>query len=132
MVKPPIPMMSNTVAAGFPSPATDYIEKEICLEEMVITNPGATFYIRVKGDSMVDACIPSGAILVVDRSIEARSGNIIVGWLDGQWCVKRMEKTLDGCILKSENAKYAPITILPETNFQVWGVVTFAIVDTQN
>jgi DNA polymerase V len=126
-----LPLMARAVSAGFPSPATDYVEKEISIMDMVVKNPGATFFMRVKGDSMIGASIPSNSILVVDRSIHAQSGQIIIGWLNGEWCVKRLDRTKDGCVLKSENAAYPPIVITPETDFQVWGVVTYAIVDTQ-
>lgn len=115
------------VPAGFPSPAEDYIEQSLDLNELVIKHPAATFLIRVRGDSMQQAGIASEDILVIDRAIEARDKDIILAVLDGEFTVKRMRLHGTHIELVAENALYRPIKITPERDFQVWGVVTYVI-----
>src|SRR5205809_2344338 len=113
-----------SVPAGFPSPAQDYMEEEINLQDLLIPKPLSTFIIRVKGDSMKDAFIADGALLVVDRSIQADSGMIVVAVVNGEFTVKRLVKTPRAWVLHPENPMYKPIPITDEMRFEVWGVVT--------
>lgn len=123
----PLPVASSHVQAGFPSPADDFIEKQLDLNELMVQRPAATFFVRVQGDSMIDAGIQSGDILVVDRSAEPASGKIVVAILNGEFTVKRLIKKNKKIILQSENSQYPDIGVDPETNFEVWGVVTYVI-----
>jgi len=115
------------VAAGFPSPADDFIEDKLDLNEKLIKHPAATFFVRVAGHSMIKAGIYSGDLLIVDRSLEAISGNIVVAVLNGDFTVKRFSKRGKRLFLVPENSNYNPIEITDESNFQVWGVVTNVI-----
>jgi len=115
------------VAAGFPSPADDFLEDKLDLNEKLIKHPAATFFVRVSGNSMVKAGINSGDLLIVDRSLEPRTGNIIVAILNGDFTVKRISKRGQRLFLVPENSNYNPIEITDDSNFQVWGVVTNVI-----
>jgi len=122
-----IPVYLSDISAGFPSPADDYIDNVIDLNKELIGNPSATFCVRVQGDSMIDANINDGDILVVDRSITAQSNHIVLAILDGEFTVKRFLLKNNIGFLVPENKKYTPIQIFPETDFEVWGVVTYII-----
>jgi DNA polymerase V len=122
-----IPLVGGTVSAGFPSPASDFMDKSIDLNEMIIKHPHATFFVKVAGDSMNDAGIFEGDILTVDRSLEAVPGKIVIAVLDGELTVKRWQKIKDTFYLVPENKKYKPIAISEERNFEIWGVVTHVI-----
>jgi len=115
------------VHAGFPSPADDYKENKLDLNELVIRHPEATFYVRVSGDSMRQAGIDAGDILVVDRSMMAAHNAIVVAMLDGEFTIKRFVQRGEQLYLVPENPQYAPIKIEGEMEFQVWGVVTYCI-----
>jgi DNA polymerase V len=117
----------NPVMAGFPSPASDYIDKSIDLNEILIKNKVATFLVRALGDSMINAGIFSGDILIVDKSITPASKNIVVAILNGEFTVKRFIKDNNKVILKPENSKYKDIEINSEDDFKIWGVVAFVI-----
>ncbi len=121
------PLFSEMVQAGFPSPAQDHIEKQLDLNEHLVRHPVATFYVRVQGDSMIDAGIKSGDILIVDRSLEPANNQIIVAVLDGEFTVKRFRRRAGKIVLEPANDAYPSITVTPESGFQVWGVVTFII-----
>lgn len=122
-----LPLYSAHVSAGFPSPAEDYIDRKLDLNEHLVRNPAATFFVRVSGDSMRDAGIHSGDILVVDRSVEPRDGAIVIAALDGELTVKRLRVRNGGLQLVPDNPDYPPIAISPEADLTVWGVVTFII-----
>lgn len=123
----PLPLYLAPVSAGFPSPAEDYLDQALDLNELCIAHPAATFYVRASGDSMRDAGIHSGDILVVDRALEAKHGRIVIAAVDGELTVKRLRQ-LDGRLfLAPENPAYTPLEILPESSFEIWGVVTFVI-----
>lgn len=122
-----IPLVSSSVAGGFPSPAEDYIEKRLDLNELLIDHPVATFYVRVEGDSMEGAGIFSGDILIVDRSLTASHGKIVVAVLNGEFTVKRFVRKGEGIVLQPENNRYKAIAVENEDDFQVWGVVTYVI-----
>jgi len=123
-------MFSNYVEAGFPSPAEEYLENSIDLNELLITNPPATFLVRAKGESMIGAGIFEGSLLVVDRSLEVRNGLICIAYINGEFTVKRFFKK-ESCIeLHSENDVYSPIVIKDQDQFEVWGVVKSVITKT--
>jgi DNA polymerase V len=122
-----ISLFLSLIHAGFPSPADDYVDNVLDLNELVISHPAATFFVRVKGTSMINALINEGDVLVVDRSLEAFDRAIVVAILDGEFTVKRLRKTHDALYLLPENPEYKPIQITDESDFQVWGVVTYII-----
>lgn len=121
------PIINEDIHAGFPSPAEDFKEIRISLDKELITNEDATFYARVRGNSMIDANIEDGDLLVIDRSIEARDGKVAVCMIDGDFTVKRI-KMGDNCLyLIPENKKFKPIKVTDENEFIVWGIVTYVI-----
>lgn len=122
-----IPLYLSLLHAGFPSPADDYKENSLDLDELVIQNPKATFYIRVSGDSMKNAGIADGDIVVVDRAMSARHNSIIVALLNGEFTLKRLSYKNNTIYLVPANPLYKPIRITEEAEFQVWGVVTYCI-----
>lgn len=122
-----IPLFLEPVKAGFPSPAEDFVENALNLNEYLIHHPIATFFVKVSGDSMVNAGIQSGDMLIVDRSLEPLDNNIIVVVLNEEMTVKRIKKTHNSLFLVSENEECPSIEIKPEMNFEVWGVVTYVI-----
>lgn len=122
-----LPLFQSTIQAGFPSPAEDYIEKNLDLNELIVKNPSSTFFVRVEGHSMCDASINCGDILVIDRSIKATNGKIIVALLNGEFTVKRFVKTSEGCYLEPANKSFSIIKIPENSDFQVWGVVTYVL-----
>jgi len=119
-----LPLFSSTVAAGFPSPADDYLERDLDLNEFLVRHETATFYVRVSGDSMEDAGIRHNDVLVVDKSLEARDGSIVVAVIDGELTVKRLQRRNGAVHLMPENPKYQPILISDDQTFLIWGVVT--------
>jgi DNA polymerase V len=121
-----IPLAFAPVQAGFPSPAEDYIEEKLDINELVVQNPAATFFVRVQGDSMGGATIFSGDILVVDRSLPSMNGKIVVAILNGEFTVKRLLINKTGIYLVAENPKYPPLKV-SDSDFQIWGVVTHII-----
>jgi DNA polymerase V len=120
-------LAGESVAAGFPSPAEEYLEKTLDLNEYLVPRPEATFFVRVSGDSMIGASIHHGDILVVDRSQTPRPGNIVIALVDGEFTVKRLKKTPQGLELAPENPEYVSIQLTDETDFQVWGVVLHVV-----
>ena len=117
------PLFSSQPAAGFPAPGDDLVEKPLDLNDLLISNPTATFFVRVAGDSMKGARIFDGDVLVVDRSIEAVDGKIVVAAVFGELVVKRLSKTASGTRLLSENDAYQPILVNDVDDVYVWGVV---------
>lgn len=122
-----LPLVEATVSAGFPSPADDYLEERLDLNKELIRNPSATFYARVRGDSMTLAGISDGDLLVIDKSKTPENGSIVVCLIDGDFTVKRLEKHGNEYYLMPENTKYQPIKIKPENSVTIWGVVTYTI-----
>lgn len=122
-----LPLAGTSISAGFPSPAEEYEEVSLDLNKALIKHPAATFYARVKGTSMTDAGILDGDLLVIDKSFDPKSGDIAVCFLDGEFTVKRIEQLEDALYLMPANEKYQPIKISEESDFQVWGIVTFVI-----
>jgi DNA polymerase V len=117
----------SPIPAGFPSPASDYVDKSIDLNEILIKNKVATFLVRAIGDSMIEAGIFSGDILIIDKSITPANKNIVVAILNGEFTVKRFVKDRNKISLQPENKKYKNIEISDEDDFKIWGVVTFVI-----
>ncbi len=118
------PLFLESVSAGFPSPADDYLQSNLDLNDFLIRHPAATFFVRVTGDSMNDAGIFNGDILLVDRALEPKDGNIVIAVIDGELLVKRLQKRHNRIYLIAENPNYKPIKITDEMNFEVWGVVS--------
>lgn len=121
------PYFEAHIAAGFPSPAEDYAEQQLDLHKLLIKHPVATFFVKVSGDSMKDAGIFSGDLLIVDRSLPVQNGKIVVAILNGEFTVKRLHIHGEKIWLVAENPSYPPIEITEEQDFQVWGVVTYTI-----
>ncbi len=126
---PIMAIYAQSVPAGFPSPAADYMEEEIDFNHLLRPRPSSTYVIRVQGDSMIEANIPNDALLVVDRSIKPASGNIVVAIIDSEFTVKRFIKNSSGIRLMPANPKFKPIPITEEMDFAIWGTVTKIIID---
>ena len=118
------PLYGHKVEAGFPSPADDYIEGKLSLDEHLIQHRDSTFFVRAKGDSMVGAGIFDGDLLVVDRSLNPSSGDIVIAVLDAELTVKRLIRRDGMVILKPENPEFKEIVLKEGQELQVWGVVT--------
>ncbi len=123
----PLPVAFCRVEAGFPSPADDYMEGPLDLNEHVIKHPSATYFVRASGDSMTGAGIFDGDLLIVDRSLEPAHGKIAIVEVDGQLTVKRLFKLQGRFLLQSENVNYPPIELQEENEVVVWGVVTHVL-----
>ena len=121
------PLFLSGVSAGFPSPADDYLDRKLDLNEHLVKNPAATFFVRVAGDSMIGAGINDNDILVVDRSLEPCSGNIVIAVVSGELTVKRLLRNKTSCRLAAENPNYPDLKIDEETPLEIWGVATYAI-----
>ncbi|AQU82456.1 MULTISPECIES: LexA family protein [unclassified Halomonas] len=122
----PLPFYSSAVRAGFPSPADDHLDTDLDLHTYVVKRPAATYFVRSEGDSMIGDGIHHGDLLVVDRSLEALPGRIIVICVDGELTVKRLERVGQRTYLCASNAVYPPIPIDGRES-HVWGVVTHVI-----
>jgi DNA polymerase V len=122
-----IPLFNCRVAAGFPSPADDHIEQTLDLNQLLIQKPAATFFVRAEGDSMIGAGIHSNDILVVDRSIEAVPGKVVICALNDELTVKRLANKQGHLVLMAENPDYPDIPIQDEIELVIWGVVTNVI-----
>jgi DNA polymerase V len=118
------PLAGEAVAAGFPSPADDYVETALDLHQYLIAHPAATFYMRVSGDSMTGAGILAGDILVVDRSREPLDGVIVIAVVDGELTVKRLRRLRDRVELRAEHPGYRPLRLEGDMDAQIWGVVS--------
>ena len=123
----PLPLFISEISAGFPSPADGYMDDALDLNQLLISHPAATFFVRVSGESMIDANIHPGDVLVVDRSLEPKHRDIVIAVLSGEFTVKRMLRRGKRIFLAPENRTYSPIEVGEEEDFQVWGVVTYVI-----
>lgn len=121
-----IPLFSDLVTCGFPSPAQDYVERRIDLNELMIRHPSATYFVKSTGDSMIQAGIGEGDLLVVDSARKAVHGNIVIAAVDGEFTVKRLQLH-PTVMLKPENPAYRSIMIGSEDNLEVFGVVTYIV-----
>ncbi len=122
-----LPFADQGVQAGFPSPAQDFMEQALDFNRDMIRNPDATFYARVKGESMIDEGISTGDILVIDRSITAKNGVLSVCAVDGEFTLKRLSIDGEQISLMPANREYSPIVISRGQEFILWGVVTYVI-----
>ena len=122
-----VPLYQSHIRAGFPSPAEDYIEKTLDFNEYLVKHPAATFTVKVAGNSMTGAGIHNGDLLIVDRAITPAHNRIVIAVLDGELTVKRLVRQGPKLFLAAENPEYRPIEVSPESNFEIWGVVTNVI-----
>ena len=122
-----LPMVSEGISAGFPSPAMDFTDLSIDLNKHLIKHPSSTFYGRVKGESMKDEGIHDGDLLVIDKSIRPADGKIAVCYLDGEFTIKRIRIDKDIIWLMPANDKYTPIKVTHDNDFLIWGIVTHVI-----
>ena len=120
-------MAGSTVAAGFPSPADDYLDRPLDFNALLIENPAATFAVRIAGESMTGAGLYPGDIAVVNRARAPVSGNVILALVDGDFTIKRYRKRGAHIRLTAENPKFSDIVISEGATFEVWGVVTHSI-----
>lgn len=123
----PLPIADAGIKAGFPSPAQDFMDLSIDLNKELIRHPASTFYGRVRGDSMQDAGVYDGDILIIDKSLEPHNGDMAVCFIDGEFTIKyiKIEKTVIWLI--PANDKYKPIRVTQENDFLIWGIVTYSI-----
>jgi DNA polymerase V len=122
-----LPLFNGRISAGFPAPSDDYLESRIDLNKQLISHPSATFFVRVRGNSMIDAGINDGDMLIVDRALDARNNDIVVSVIDGEFTVKRLRKEKNEILLIPENPAFLPIRISPDHDFKIWGVVSYVI-----
>ena len=122
-----IPLLNDSVSAGFPSPADDYTEENIDLNEHLISNPFSTFFLRVKGDSMINAGIKDKDLIIVDKSLIAKPGDIVIAMIDGEFTIKRLSIKNDELYLKAENHNYPDFSFKNHIDVQIWGVVIYSI-----
>ena len=122
-----IPLLSDAISAGFPSPADDYTEENIDLNDHLISNPFSTFFLRVKGDSMINAGIQDKDLIIVDKSLTAKPGDIIIAMIDGEFTIKRLSIRNNELYLKAENNTYPDFKFKNHIDIQIWGVVIYSI-----
>ena len=120
-------LIEHGISAGFPSPADDFKEIRISLDKELVKNKESTFYAKVSGDSMVDAGLDDGDLLVIDRSLSPENGKIAICFIDGDFTVKRIKKEKDIFYLIPENKNYKKIRIKKEDTLLIWGIVTYVI-----
>ena len=120
-------LIEQGISAGFPSPADDFKEIRISLDKELVKNPEATFYARVSGESMIEAGIDDGDLLVIDRSLNPENGKIGICMIDGDFTVKRIKKTKGKLYLLPENKKYEAIELKEENELIIWGIVAYVI-----
>ena len=121
------PLYVCPAPAGFPSPAADHYDKRLDLNEHLILHPEATFFLRVKGDSMIGAGIHDNDLLVIDRSVEPTHGRVVIAVIDGELTVKRLHRQRGKIILQADNPKYPDLVIAADQELQIWGVVSHVI-----
>ncbi|WP_339887335.1 translesion error-prone DNA polymerase V autoproteolytic subunit [uncultured Flavobacterium sp.] len=122
-----LPYISSGIKAGFPSPAADFDESKISLDNVLVKNKEATFYAKASGNSMTGAGIDDGDILVIDRSLEPQNNKVAICFIDGEFTVKRIKIEGDNVFLMPENSNYKPIQIAAENDLIIWGIVTYVI-----
>lgn len=122
-----LPLFSSRVAAGFPSPADDLLESHLDLNRYLISQPAATFFMRFEGEPMLESGLRQGDLLIVDRSVEVTEQKIVVASVDGDLGIRRVSRNRRRLQLLSENPDCQLISITEDTEFQIWGVVTYVI-----
>ena len=120
-------MIEQGISAGFPSPADDFKEIRISLDRELVKNEESTFYARVSGDSMIEAGLDDGDLIVIDRSLNPENGKIAICFVDGEFTVKRIKKEKNKLLLMPQNKKYKPIEIKEENELIIWGIVEYVI-----
>lgn len=123
----PLPYADGGIKAGFPNIAQDYLEQAIDLNKELIKHPANTFYGRVSGDSMIDAGVSDGDILVIDKLVEPSNGDMAVCYIDGEFTLKYIKIELDVIWLVPANKEFQPIKVTSENDFLIWGIVQFVI-----
>jgi len=121
------PLMASSAVCGFPSPAEQYVESPLDLNELLVHKPAATFFVRAAGDSMTGAGISPGDILVVDRSLEAVNGAIVIASVDDEFTVKYLRRDESGVRLEAANRRYKPVCFSDGMELKIFGVVTAVI-----
>ncbi len=121
------PIVEEGIAAGFPSPAEDFKQPRISLDKELIDHPEATFFARVRGDSMINAGLADGDLLVIDKSLEPVHDKIAVCFIDGEFTVKRLNITSEGLFLAPENDHYHPIKVTEDNELVIWGIVIYVV-----
>ncbi|MCX4030344.1 translesion error-prone DNA polymerase V autoproteolytic subunit [Endozoicomonas sp. SM1973] len=122
-----VPLLSSHVAAGFPSPADDYVEADLNLHDFAVKHPAATFFVRATGESMVEVGIQSGDILVVDRALTPQNGDIVIAALEGELTVKQLRLSKNKAWLIPRNPQFKPIEITEHFDCVIWGVVAHSL-----
>jgi DNA polymerase V len=123
-----LPFLESLIPAGFPSPADDYMELSLDLNEKLIRNPSSTFFAQITGSSMVNAGINDGDIVIVDKSLPVKNNSVLVCSIDGEFTLKKFKKIDSNTgYLLPENPDYKPIKVDKHNNFMIWGVVTYTI-----
>ena len=122
-----VPLVMSPASCGFPSPADDYLDRALDFNELLISNPSATFAVRIAGESMTGAGLFPGDIAVVDRSLSPFSGCVVLALIDGEFTIKRYRVKAGGIVLQAENEAFRDIVIPEDSAFEVWGVVKHAI-----
>ena len=122
-----LPYISSGIKAGFPSPAADFDETKISLDNVLVKNREATFYAKASGTSMIGAGIDDGDILVIDRSLEPQNNKVAICFIDGEFTVKRIQIEKDCIYLMPENKNFKPIKVTEENELIIWGIVTYVI-----
>jgi DNA polymerase V len=122
-----VPLFETPVSAGFPAPTDNYVETELDLNTYLVKHPESTLCVRVKGQSMINAGINSGDMLIVDRVAAPQNNSIVIALVDGEFTVKRITKADGKLFLMPENDSYKPLQITENMKFEVWGVVTYII-----
>ncbi|MCK6669122.1 translesion error-prone DNA polymerase V autoproteolytic subunit [Enterobacter asburiae] len=121
-----LPLFSDLVQCGFPSPAADYVEQRIDLNELLVSHPSSTYFVKAAGDSMIEAGISDGDLLVVDSSRTAEHGDIVIAAVEGEFTVKRLQMRPTVQLIPM-NSAYSPIVVGSEDTLDVFGVVTFIV-----
>jgi DNA polymerase V len=122
-----LPVADGGIRAGFPSPAQDFLDLSIDLNKELVQNPPATFFGRVRGESMRDAGISDGDLVIIDKSLSPRDGRIAVCYLDGEFTMKRIKTGKDCCWLLPANDEFKPIKVTSDNDFLIWGIVVHVI-----
>lgn len=122
-----LPYVDDGIAAGFPSPANDYLDLSLDLNKALVKNPSSTFYARVKGHSMKDEGITDGDMLIIDKSLEPTNGATAVCFIDGEFTLKKIRIDKDRVWLIPANPEFSPIEVTAENDFLVWGIVIYVI-----
>ena len=122
-----LPLVDAFISAGFPSPADDYLEAKLDLNQLLIQNPSSTFFARVRGNSMLDAGIHDGDILIIDKSLEPKQTSVLICFIDGEFTVKKVMRANGDFYLMPQNKEFEPIKVNKNSDFRLWGVVTYCI-----